>query len=61
MNKYYLVFYPANGNSEDCNVFYSDLVFAENEKIAIDKVRNVKHDGDINVQLEAQEMVPLLA
>ena len=61
MNKYYLVYCPANGNSEDCNVFYSDLVFAENEEIAIDKVRNVKHGGDINVQLEAQEMVPLLA
>lgn len=37
--KYYLVFTPDRGSREDCSVYYSNLVIAENEDEAKEKFK----------------------
>ena len=56
---YYLVFYSDNGNREDCNVYYSNLVIADDEDDAIDKyISSCRHKPDRD-RLEALEMKPI--
>lgn len=38
--KYFLVFTPDRGGREDCSVYYSNLVIAENEDEAKEKFKN---------------------
>ncbi len=43
--KYFLVFTPDRGSREDCNVYYSSLVIADDENEAQEKYKKRKLDG----------------
>jgi len=40
LDKYYLFFRSDNGNREDCNTYYSDIVIAKNRREAVEKYMN---------------------
>lgn len=59
--KYYLVFTPDDGNSEDCNVYYSYLVIANDEAEAKKKFTQWRESAlpSDPEEYEFLEMVPV--
>lgn len=57
--KYFLIFTGDEGSREDCSVYYSNLVIANNETDALNKYFS-KYTGIDKDRYEALEMKPIV-